>query len=86
MTPMSLSPGGIGIVRNVITGASAKPSYVKFPGQLNLNYALEVDVIRALNSVPVWAAFSNAHMNGDKATVVVLRNVADTLEIDDQKR
>lgn len=86
MTPMSLSPGAIGMVRNVLTGARAKPSYVKFPGQLNLNYALEIEVTRALNSATVWAGFSNAHMNGDKAMVVVLRYIADALEIDDQKR
>ena len=86
VTPLTLLAGAIGTVLGVLAGGRSKPSYVKFPGHLNWAYALEVEVTRAMNSALVWGALSNAHMNGGKATVVILRNVADTLEIDDQKR
>ena len=86
MGALTLRAGGIGIIRNVLADGQPKPSYVKFPEHLNLVYAVEVSVIRAMNSSLVWKDFSNVNMTGDEATVVILRSVADTLEIDDQKR
>lgn len=85
-TALTLLPGAIGTILNVLPDMRSKPSYVKFSGQLNWVYAVEVEVTRAMNTAHVWGAFANAHMNGGKATVVILRNVADTLEIDDRKR
>ena len=81
--PLSLRPGAIGTIVNILPENSARwPSYVRFTGLFNLSYAAEVVFKKSQNTDVMWKDFKTVHMNDDETTVVLVRPVLDNLEIE----
>lgn len=81
--PLSLRPGAIGTIVNILPENSTRwPSYVRFTGSFNLSYAAEVVFKKSQNSDVMWRDFKTVHMNDDETTVVIVRSALDNLEIE----
>ena len=82
---ITLLPGAVGRIRNILGKDSAVPRYVKFAGySQDLTYAAEVLIERRENPKPVWSGLQNVLMDPDQTTVVIRRTELDRMEIEYQ--
>lgn len=82
INPLSMRPGTIGHLTNILAERSAKPDFVKFPGQIDWSFAAVLTVRRADNPGVLWQDFVTSLMTGDESQVVVPRKVLDLMEIE----
>lgn len=72
VSAMTLRPGSIGTITNILPENPTLPSYVKFRGhKLDWTHAAEVLIQRADNTDLMWREFSNMLVEGDEAMVLI---------------
>ena len=83
LSAIHLPVGTICRVINVFpANATDFPGYVKFAGhEQSLAYALEIEISKSAVPEHIWKQIINAHVSADYIQLVVVRKIADLMEI-----